>query len=126
MFVRLALAGEEISLFGDGSQLRDCLHVDDVVDALMRAASCPDAAGEVFNLGHFEALPLSELARLTIVAAGTDSPVRCVAWPDDLERIDIGSFRGDFAKAHRLLGWVPRIGFADGIASTIARYRARQ
>lgn len=124
VFVRLALAGDEISLFGDGSQLRDCLHVDDVCEALMRAATVPGIAGEVFNLGHSEVLPLSEIARLTIAAAGTDSTVRCVPWPAELERIDIGSFQGDFSKAHQALGWTPRISFADGIASTIDHCRS--
>jgi UDP-glucose 4-epimerase len=124
VFVRLALAGEPISLFGDGSQLRDCLHVDDVCDALLRAAVRPGTFGEVFNLGHSEVLPLSEIARLTVAAAGTYSEVRCVPWPTELERIDIGSFQGDFTKAHDVLGWTPRIHFADGIASTIAHYRA--
>lgn len=124
VFVRLALAGGEISLFGDGSQLRDCLHVDDVCDALMRAATMPGTSGEVFNLGHSEVLPLSEIARLTIAAAGTDSTVRCVPWPAELERIDIGSFQGDFSKAQQMLGWTPRIPFADGMASTIAHYRS--
>ena len=124
VFVRLALAGDEISLFGDGSQLRDCLHVDDVCDALMRAATMPGTSGEVFNLGHSEVLPLSEIARLTIAAAGTDSTVRCVPWPAELERIDIGSFQGDFSKAQQMLGWTPRIPFADGMASTIAHYRS--
>ncbi len=124
VFVKQALAGDEIRLFGDGSQLRDCLHVDDVCDALMRAATMPGAIGEVFNLGHSEVLPLSEIARLTIDAAGTDSTIRCVPWPDELKRIDIGSFQGDFSKAQQTLGWAPRILFADGIASTIAQYRS--
>ncbi|HSP27756.1 MAG TPA: NAD-dependent epimerase/dehydratase family protein [Ilumatobacteraceae bacterium] len=124
VFVRQALAGEPISLFGDGSQLRDCLHVDDVCDALLRAATRPRTFGEVFNLGHTEVLTLSEIARLTVAAAGTGSEVGCVPWPDELERIDIGSFQGDFSKAHEVLGWTPRIYFADGIASTIAHFRA--
>lgn len=124
VFVRQALAGEEISLFGDGNQRRDCLHVDDVCDALLRAATRPGAFGEVFNLGHNEVLTLSEIARLTVDAAGTGSDIRCVPWPPDLERIDIGSFQGDFSKARDVLGWAPRITFAEGIASTIAHHRA--
>lgn len=126
VFVRLALAGEPISLFGDGSQQRDCLHVDDVCDALLRAATRPGTFGEVFNLGHTEVLALSEIARLIVAAAGTGSDVRCVPWPAELERIDIGSFQGDFTKAHEVLGWTPRIRFADGIASTIDHLRATQ
>ena len=57
VFIRRALLGDDIELFGDGSQRRDCLHVDDVVDAMIAAATCPEAAGEVFNLGHHESLP---------------------------------------------------------------------
>ncbi len=124
VFIRSALEGHEIELFGDGSQLRDCLHVDDVVDAMMRASECERSCGEVFNLGHTDALPLTEIAQLTVDAAGSSSTVRCVPWPDELERIDIGSFHGDFSKAGRMLGWAPQIAFADGIASTIAHYRA--
>jgi nucleoside-diphosphate-sugar epimerase len=123
VFIRRALEGDEIELFGDGSQLRDCLHVDDIVDALLLAASTPEAHGEVFNLGHPEVLPLSEIARLTIAAAGSSSAVKCVPWPDELERIDIGSFQGDFGKAQRVLGWTPAISFGDGIASTLASFR---
>jgi UDP-glucose 4-epimerase len=126
VFIRRALAGDEIQLFGDGSQLRDCLFVDDVVDALLRAAACPSAVGEVFNLGHAEALTLAEIARLTVAAARTDSDITCVPWPGELERIDIGSFHGDFSKAERVLGWTPTTSFAEGIATTLDHYRARR
>ena len=73
----------------------------------MRAATMPGTFGEVFNLGHSEVLPLSEIARLTMSAAGTDSKVRCVPWPDDVRRIDIGSFEGDFSKARRVSDGTP-------------------
>lgn len=124
VFIRRALRGEPIELFGDGSQLRDCLHVDDVCTALVRAATRPGTGGEVFNLGHHEVLPLSEIARLTIDAARTASTVSCVPWPTDLERIDIGSFQGDYTKATDVLGWTPQIHFADGIRSTLDHYRS--
>jgi UDP-glucose 4-epimerase len=124
VFVRRALAGETISLYGDGSQLRDCLHVDDVVRGLALAALSPDAPGEVFNLGHPEPLTLAEIARLTIAAAGTASAVVTVAWPPDHARIDIGSFHGDFSKAKRILGWEPHVGFAAGVDDAVRYYRA--
>ncbi len=122
VFVRRALLGEDIVLYGDGSQRRDCLHVDDVVDALVLCALTPDAVGEVFNLGHEDSLTLAEIARLTHLAAGEGGGISTVPFPDELVRIDIGSFQGDFAKAKRVLGWEPRISFADGMASTIAHY----
>ena len=125
VFVRRALNGDDISVFGDGSQLRDCLHVDDVVRAMALAATNPDAPGEIFNLGHADALSLLEIARLTTVAAATGATVHTVPWPDDLAAIDIGSFQGDFAKAKRVLGWDPAVSFAAGIATTLEFYRER-
>jgi UDP-glucose 4-epimerase len=125
VFLRLALTGGTISVYGDGRQLRDCLHVNDVVRALALAASTPEAAGTVFNLGHDEAVELGAIAQLVVDAAGGTSTITPVPWPADHARIDIGSFRGDFSKAKRVLGWEPRIGLAAGIADTVAFYRAR-
>jgi nucleoside-diphosphate-sugar epimerase len=125
VFVRRALDGDSLKVFGDGAQLRDCLYVDDVVDALLLAATTPDANGEVVNLGHSDALSLLDIARHVAAAAGSGTEVELVPWPADLARIDIGSFRGDFAKAKRLLGWEPDTSFADGVERTIAFYRTR-
>jgi UDP-glucose 4-epimerase len=125
VFVRRALRGQPIEVYGDGHQLRDCLHVDDVVGALTLAAVTPDSVGQVFNLGHDEALDLADIARVVAEAAGSASEVTLVPWPDDLVRIDIGSFWGDFSRAKRVLGWEPEIGFRAGMADTIAFYRDR-
>jgi nucleoside-diphosphate-sugar epimerase len=125
VFVRRGLLGEDITLFGDGTQQRDCLHVDDVVDALLSAAASEEARGEVFNLGHHESLGLADIAERIIAACGTGATTRCVPWPDDLSRIDIGSFQGDYSKASEVLGWKPSIGFAEGIRHTVTWYRER-
>ena len=125
VFIRRALLGEGITLYGDGSQQRDCLHVDDVVDALIAAATCPEAVGEVFNLGHHESLSLAEIAGRIVDACGSGSAVTCVPWPDDLAKIDIGSFQGDYSKSSDVLGWKPSIGFTEGIRDTIGSYRER-
>jgi len=123
VFLRRALRGEPIEVYGDGRQLRDCLYVDDVVRALVLAAVTPDSVGQVFNLGHDDALDLAEIARIVAAGAGGASDVSLVPWPDDLVRIDIGSFWADFSKAKRVLGWAPEIGFGAGIEATIALYR---
>jgi len=124
VFLRRALNRETISVYGDGRQLRDCLHVNDVVRALALAALAPDAAGNVFNLGHDEAVELGTIARLVVDAAGGASEIVSVPWPADHARIDIGSFRGDFSKAKRVLGWEPEIDLASGVADTVAFYQA--
>jgi UDP-glucose 4-epimerase len=123
VFVARALRGDVIEVYGDGQQVRDCLHVADVVRALAAAAACDGARGEVFNLGHPDARSLIDIARITSAAAGSERAPVTVVWPDDHARIDIGSFHGDYSKAKRVLGWEPYVGFAEGMADTIAFYR---
>lgn len=123
IFIRRALLGQRISLFGDGSQERDCLYVDDVIDCLVRAALTDDAVGEVFNVGNDEHLSLRQIADLIVAAAGSGS-VETVPWPPDRDAIDIGSYFGDSSKAKRTLGWTPQTTFAEGIVRTVEFYRA--
>lgn len=124
IFVRRALADDTISVFGDGAQQRDCLYVDDVVECLLLAAGSNDAAGQIFNVGNDERLSLGAIADAVVAAAG-GGRVEHVPWPPDRDAIDVGSYFGDSSKAKRVLGWEPRTSFAEGIACTIAFYRAR-
>jgi UDP-glucose 4-epimerase len=124
IFVRRALADEPITVFGEGEQQRDCLYVDDVVDCLLLAAASDDAPGQIFNVGNDERLSLGAIADAVVAAAGSGR-VEHVPWPPDRDAIDIGSYFGDSSKAKRMLGWAPRTSFADGIARTLAFYRAR-
>ena len=122
IFIRRALLDETISVFGDGTQVRDCLYVDDVVACLMNAALF-GPHGEVFNIGNDENLSVRDLA-LAIVAAAGRGRVEFGPWPSDRDAIDIGSYFGDSSKAKRLLNWTADTVFADGIERTIAFYRA--
>lgn len=122
VFVRRALLGETIALFGDGLQERDCLHVDDAVDAFAAAARTADAVGEVFNVGHPEPRSLRSIAESIVAAAGAGA-VELRPWPVDRAQIDIGSFSTDGSKAKRVLGWEAGIGFDDGIRSTVEFFR---
>lgn len=122
VFLRKALLGETIEIFGDGQQRRDCLHVDDVVAALV-AAAAPEAVGRIYNVGHPDWHSLGEIAELIVEATGSAGGVRLVPWPDDHARIDIGSFHTASQRIHDELGWRATIGLADGIADTVAFYR---
>lgn len=122
VFIRRALRGDPLTVFGEGEQFRDCVHVDDVLEALLLAALSADAVGEVFNIGHPEHHSLGEIAHIINDAAG-DGEVLSVPWPTELAKIDIGSFRTEFSKAKRVLGWEPSIGLSDGMARTLAFYR---
>ena len=125
IFLRRALEDDAITVFGDGTQERDCLYVDDVVECLLLTAAVPDAAGQIFNVGNDERLSLGAIADAVVRATGTGR-VEHVPWPPDRDAIDIGSYFGDSSKAKRILGWEPRTSFAEGIQRTVAFYRERR
>ncbi|MEO6570320.1 MAG: NAD-dependent epimerase/dehydratase family protein [Ilumatobacteraceae bacterium] len=122
VFFRRALTDQEILLFGDGSQTRDLLHVDDVVRALF-AATAPTAIGEIFNVGHHRRHTLADVADAIVAAAGgRRRPVR-VPWPDAHRVVDVGSFHTDGTKMTQRLGWTAHVELDDGVRSTVEFYR---
>ncbi|HYV56655.1 MAG TPA: NAD-dependent epimerase/dehydratase family protein [Candidatus Nitrosopolaris sp.] len=121
-FLRRAVEGGEIELFGDGTQLRDLTFVEDVVDAFLLAASAERANGQVYNLAGETPISLADVARLMIEITGQGS-VRTVPFPSDRRRIDIGSYYGSAAKIGAELGWRPRTPLREGLERTICYYR---
>ena len=121
-FIRQAVMGETIQLFGDGTQKRDFDYVDDVVDAFLRAGAMDAADGEVFNLGGDEPVSLLELAKTLVEIAGAGSYV-FAPFPPERKRIDIGDFYADTTKIRKALGWTPRVKLREGLQRTIDYYR---
>jgi UDP-glucose 4-epimerase len=121
-FIRLAIEGREIQIYGDGSQLRDFVFVDDAADAFLRAGANDACNGEVFNVGGDEPISHRELSALLISIAGTGA-VRYVDWPEDKKAIDIGSFYADSSKFRQTTGWAPQVSLADGFRRTVDFYR---
>jgi UDP-glucose 4-epimerase len=121
-FVRLVLEGAEIQVYGDGSQLRDFVYVDDVADAFLRAGYFDSCNGGVFNVGGLEPIAHRDLVQLLIGLAGQGS-VRFVPWPEDKRRIDIGSFYSDSSKFMAATGWRPAVDLRTGFERTLAYYR---
>lgn len=121
-FLRQAVLGEEIQVFGDGRQKRDFDYVDDAVDAFLRAGAMDAAVGQVFNLGGDEPVALLDLVKLLIEVAGEGS-FRLVPFPAERKRIDIGDFFADSSKIRKLLGWKPEISLREGLARTLSYYR---
>ena len=121
-FVRLALEGREITLYGDGAQLRDFTYVDDAVDAFLRAGADDAANGEAFNLGGLCPYSLREVAELIVAIVGRGS-VSLVPWPPEKKVIDVGSVYSSYTKIERALGWRPTVDLADGLRRMVAYYR---
>jgi UDP-glucose 4-epimerase len=124
-FLRQVVRGEEIQLFGDGSQRRDFDYVDDVVDAFLRAGAMDAADGQVFNLGGEAAVSLKEVAELMIELAGRGR-CRLVPFPPERKAIDIGDFHADARRIGEALGWRPTVPLREGLARTIAYYDRHQ
>jgi UDP-glucose 4-epimerase len=121
-FIRLALEGREIQVFGDGSQIRDFVYVDDAVDAFLAAAMCEPCNGEAFNVGGSEPISHRDLVKLLVELSGAGS-YRFVEWPADKKAIDIGSFYADSTRFATATGWTPQVTLRDGLARTLDYYR---
>jgi UDP-glucose 4-epimerase len=122
-FLRRVVMGEEILLFGGGEQKRDFNYVEDVVDALLRAAVDSKSEGEVFNLGASPPVSLREFVEILYDVSGEKPNYRIVPFPDERKRIDIGDFYADISKIRKLLGWEPEIDLREGVRRTIEFYR---
>ncbi len=120
-FIRKAMLGEEISIYGDGSQIRDFNYVEDVVDAFLRAGASDEANGQVFNLGG---APVSHLdfTRLLIRLADGGS-YKLVPWPPDRKVIDVGDVYSSYDKIKATLGWEPKVGLEEGLRRTVEFYK---
>jgi UDP-glucose 4-epimerase len=121
-FIRLAIEGREIQVYGDGRQIRDFVFVDDAVDAFLRAGANDAANGQVLNVGGFEPIAHRDLVHLLIATAGTGS-YRFTDWPAEKKAIDIGDFYADWQLISDTLGWRPQTALVDGLTATIAYYR---
>ena len=122
-FIRLAIEDREIQIYGDGSQLRDFVYVDDAADAFLRAGATDASNGQVFNVGGMEPVSHRDLVELLLSVAGTGR-YRFVEWPPEKKAIDIGDFFADSSRIKRTLGWQPAPPLREGLQRTIEFYRA--
>jgi nucleoside-diphosphate-sugar epimerase len=122
-FIRLALENREIQIYGDGSQLRDFVFVDDAADAFLRAGAVDASNGKVLNVGGLEPISHRDLVELLISITGSGRS-RFVEWPPEKKAIDIGDFYADSALIQRTVGWRPTTPLREGLARTFEFYRA--
>lgn len=125
IWIRRAIEGKPILIYGDGEQIRDYNFIDDVVDGLLLAADTNLCCGEVLNLGSDEALSLTETAQI-FKKLVPNAQIEYVPFPPDRLAIDIGDYRGDFSRINRQLGWQPKVGFEEGLRQTLDFYRENQ
>jgi UDP-glucose 4-epimerase len=122
-FIETILAGEDLVIHGDGSQIRAWCYVDDLVDALLLVLERPEAVGEVYNVGNPRSVvTVFDLAVRIRRLMDVDAEItfRPLHYTDVEMRIP------NIDKARRELGWQPRVDLDEGLAKTIAWYRERQ
>ena len=109
-FVRQALAGEPITVFGDGTQRRAFTHVADVVRALEALIVEPRAIGQVVNIGNIEEISMNGLAERVRTLAGSSSPITLIPYDQAYESgfEDMPRRLPDLTKVHGMIGYEPR------------------
>jgi dTDP-glucose 4,6-dehydratase len=113
-FIRQALAGDPVTVHGDGSQTRSLCFVDDTIEAFVRFLDCEGATGPT-NVGNPEEVSMLELAERVRMLAGSSSPIVFEGRPaDDPERRC-----PDLTLSEELLGWSPKVSLDQGLAETI-------
>jgi UDP-glucose 4-epimerase len=122
VWIKAVLRGEEFEVWGDGTQLRDLLYVDDALQAFLLAGARAEADGQVFDVGVPEPVSLAELAE-RLVAANGGGAYRVVPFPPERRAIDIGDFYASGAKIRAALGWEPAVPLDEGLARTLHYYR---
>jgi len=119
-FIRQAMSGEELTIFGDGSQTRAFCYRDDLVEGMLRMMSAADDFVGPVNLGNPDEFTIRELAELVLELTGSRSRLVYEALPAD----DPKHRRPDIALATKRLGWRPAVPLREGLAKTIDWFRS--
>jgi len=126
-FVRQALAGEPITVFGDGTQRRAFTHVADVVGALLKLVGEPAAIGQVINIGNTEEITISALALRVRELSGSTSPIKLVPYDEAYESgfEDMPRRVPDLTKIHKMIGYTTRHTLDDILTQVIDYFRKK-
>jgi UDP-glucuronate decarboxylase len=119
-FIRQALAGEDITLFGDGGQSRSFCYVDDLIEAMIRMMNGPNEFVGPVNIGNPHEFTVRQLAEKVIELTGSKSKLVFKPLPAD----DPRQRQPDISLAKAKLDWEPRIPLAEGLGKTIAYFRS--
>jgi nucleoside-diphosphate-sugar epimerase len=122
IWIRNLLEKKPIQVFGDGTQRRDYNYVEDVLDALLIAATEKNAIGKVFNLGAPDPISLENTAKIMCKKIeGGD--YQMIPFPEDRKAIDVGDFICDYSVFRDQFGWEPKVSFKEGIQRSLEYFR---
>ena len=122
IWIRNLLEKKPIQVYGNGLQRRDYNYVDDVVDALLLAATRPEARGKIYNLGAPNPLSLEDTAKL-MCNLKEDASYEKIPFPEERKAIDVGDFICDYQAFQSTFDWDPKVKFQEGISKSIDYFR---
>jgi UDP-glucose 4-epimerase len=123
-FVRRALRGEPIELYGEGRQTRDYTYVDDAAEAFRLAILRLPGDGAHFLVGSDFEASLAEIAQMVVAAAGQGKVVNR-PYPPGVKEIEVLRFKTDFSRMRERAGWSPKVPLKEGIGRTVDFYRTK-
>ncbi len=120
-FIRSAFDNREISIFGNGNQVRDYIFVEDLADAFILAAFNDNILGEIFNVGSGIGTKFKEMVELIVNLVGRGK-IDYKPWPKDYLNVETGDYVTDITKIKTMLKWMPSTSLEKGINNTILYY----
>ncbi len=121
-FIRLALEGKPLTVYGEGAQKRDYVYVEDVAEAFLAAAVSEKTNGGVYNVGSGQGISFREMAGC-VARAIPGTRVVETAWDPGSYFVETGDYVSDIARIGRDAGWAPKVGLEEGIVRTVDYYR---
>lgn len=121
-FIRCAMEGQTIKIFGEGNQIRDYIFVDDIVESMIRCSLNEDSYGEIINMGSGCSSSFKEMV-YNVVETVEKGEIIHIPWPDNYERLETGDSIPDISKLKRLSGYTPLTSLKEGIKKTFEYYR---
>lgn len=120
-FLRNAMEDKEITIYGDGTQIRDYIYVDDLADAFIASAVAENAAGKIFNVGSGIGTKFVDMVQQVVQTVG-QGKVKFLEWPEAYINVETGDYITNIEKIKRIVGWEPRTTLDEGIRLTTDYY----
>lgn len=120
-FIRQAMEGNTIEVFGNGEQLRDYIYVDDLTDALLLASTNPKCNGEVYNMGSGVGTKFKDMVGTVVDIVGSGT-IEYIPWPDNYINVETGDYVTNIKKICNTIEWKPAMGLKNGIKKTFEYY----
>ena len=114
----LAMKDQTITIYGDGSQKRSYIFIDDLVEAILQAVLKKKAYGEVFNVSGKERKSVLEMAQIVVKTVGKGK-ISFVPWPEKAKKVEMGDIYLDIRKIKHFLSWEPSYSLKEGVKETL-------